>query len=123
MVKLDETEVEEKEAKSEEIQVTPQPSLKPSIEEPPELELKLLPNCLKYDVLGENSTLPIIISSKLSKEHKRVLLRNLEKHKKAIAWKIIDIQGISPSFCIHKILLKEGSKPVIQPQRRLNSNK
>nr|GEV53814.1 hypothetical protein [Tanacetum cinerariifolium] len=31
-----------------------------------------------------------------------------------------DIKGISPSFCMHKILMKESFKPVIQPQRRLN---
>ncbi|GJS84051.1 putative nucleotidyltransferase, ribonuclease H [Tanacetum coccineum] len=44
----------------------------------------------------------------------------LEKHKGAIAWKMADIKGISPSFCTHKILMEESFKPVIQPQRRLN---
>ncbi|KAK8659806.1 hypothetical protein V6N13_029999 [Hibiscus sabdariffa] len=38
---------------------------KPSIEQPPKLELKPLPNQLKYAYLGENETLPVIISSKL----------------------------------------------------------
>ena len=33
-----------------------------------------------------------------------------------------DIQGISPSFCTHKILMEESIKPVIQPQHRLNPN-
>ncbi|GJR11444.1 reverse transcriptase domain-containing protein [Tanacetum coccineum] len=45
----------------------------------------------------------------------------LEKRKGAIAWKMSDIKGISPSFCTHKILMEEIFKPVIQPQRRLNS--
>ena len=31
-----------------------------------------------------------------------------------------DIPGISPSFCMHRILLEEDDKPVRQPQRRLN---
>ncbi|GJZ37669.1 reverse transcriptase domain-containing protein [Tanacetum coccineum] len=44
----------------------------------------------------------------------------LEKCKGAIAWKMSDIKGISPSFCTHKILTEESFKPVIQPQRRLN---
>ncbi|GJZ06384.1 reverse transcriptase domain-containing protein [Tanacetum coccineum] len=48
------------------------------------------------------------------------LLQVLEKRKGAIAWKMSDIKGISPSFCIHKILLEESFKPVIQPQQRLN---
>lgn len=38
---------------------------KPSIEEPPELEMKQLPSHLKYAFLGEERTLPVIISSSL----------------------------------------------------------
>ena len=38
----------------------------------------------------------------------------------AIGWTIADIKGISPSTCMHHILLKEGAKPSRQPQRRLN---
>ncbi|GJX94974.1 reverse transcriptase domain-containing protein [Tanacetum coccineum] len=33
---------------------------------------------------------------------------------------MLDIKGISPSFCTHKILIEDDFKPVIQPQRRLN---
>ena len=38
------------------------------------------------------------------------------------AWKLVDIKGINPSFCTHKILMEEEYKPVVQPQRRLNPN-
>ncbi|GKD38114.1 hypothetical protein Tco_1258321 [Tanacetum coccineum] len=48
------------------------------------------------------------------------LLKVLRKRKGAIAWKMSDIKGISPSYCTHKILMEDGYKPVIQPQRRLN---
>ncbi|XP_070026494.1 uncharacterized protein [Nicotiana sylvestris] len=41
------------------------PPAKPSIEEPPKLELKPLPGHLRYEFLGPDSTLPIIISSGL----------------------------------------------------------
>jgi len=44
----------------------------------------------------------------------------LKKHKKAIGWTLADILGISPSTCMHMILLEDGAKPVRQPQRRLN---
>ena len=40
----------------------------PSVEEPPELELKTLPSHLRYAYLGESSTLPVIISAELSDE-------------------------------------------------------
>ncbi|XP_070050914.1 uncharacterized protein [Nicotiana tomentosiformis] len=41
------------------------PPAKPSIEEPPQLDLKPLPAHLSYAFLGPNSTLPVIISSGL----------------------------------------------------------
>src|SRR5262249_25631206 len=72
--------------------------LRPSIEEPPELELKELPEHLEYTLLKENSNLPVIISSKLNDEQKEKLLKVLREHKRAIAWKVADIKGISPHF-------------------------
>ncbi|XP_009592338.2 uncharacterized protein [Nicotiana tomentosiformis] len=41
------------------------PPAKPSIEEPPQLDLKPLPAHLRYAFLGPNSTLPVMISSGL----------------------------------------------------------
>ncbi|GJT09172.1 reverse transcriptase domain-containing protein [Tanacetum coccineum] len=48
-------------------------------------------------------------------------IRLLEKRKGATAWKMSNIKGISPSYCTHRILMEDDFKPVIQPQRRLNS--
>ena len=48
------------------------------------------------------------------------LIEVLKTHKTALGWTIEDIKGISPAICMHKILLEEESKPVVQPQRRLN---
>ncbi|KAK5785820.1 hypothetical protein PVK06_040439 [Gossypium arboreum] len=95
---------------------------KPSIEEPPKLELKQLPNHLEYAYLGNNSTLPVIIASDMQPKEKEKLLQVLKEHKKAIAWKISDIKGISPSFCTHKILMEDEYKPCVEAQRRLNPN-
>ena len=39
---------------------------KPSIEDPPNLELKLLPSHLKYAFLGESEKLPVLISTFLT---------------------------------------------------------
>ncbi|GJV15460.1 reverse transcriptase domain-containing protein [Tanacetum coccineum] len=83
-------------------------------------ELKSLPNHLEYAYLQGDKSFPIIISSKLSKKEKKLLLQVLEKHKGAIAWKMSDIKGTSPSFCTHKILMEDDFKAVIQPQKRLN---
>ncbi|PIN22518.1 DNA-directed DNA polymerase [Handroanthus impetiginosus] len=100
---------------------TPSKVLKPSIEDPPTLELKPLPNHLCYVYLGESDTLPVIISSSLSDLQVEKLLRVLRNHKGAIGWTIADIKGISPSFCMHKILLEDDQKPSVESQRRLNS--
>ena len=95
-------------------------TLKPSIEEAPTLELKPLPAHLRYAFLGDASTLPVIIASDLSGSEEDKLLGILREFKSAIGWTIADIKGISPSYCMHKILLEEGSKPTVEQQRRLN---
>ncbi|GJT42271.1 hypothetical protein Tco_0950986 [Tanacetum coccineum] len=79
-----------------------------------------MPSHLEYAYLKGDKSCPVIISSKLTGKEKTSLLQVLEKQKGAIAWKMSDIKGISPSFCTHKILMEESFKPVIRPQRRLN---
>ncbi|GJV31061.1 hypothetical protein Tco_1391461 [Tanacetum coccineum] len=64
----------------------------------------------------------VIISSQLSQEKKNKLISILKNHKQAFTWKTIDIPGICPSFCKHKIQLLDDKKPVVQKQRRLNPN-
>ncbi|CAN6576796.1 unnamed protein product [Malus baccata var. baccata] len=73
----------------------------PSVVQPPTLELKPLPSHLKYVFLGEDETLPVIISTSLTAQEE-------------------DIKGISPTTCMHRILLEEGSKTSREAQRRLN---
>ncbi|GJU24479.1 putative nucleotidyltransferase, ribonuclease H [Tanacetum coccineum] len=85
-------------------------------DEKPTPKLKELPSHFEYAFLDNNHELPVIISSLLSDQEKRSLLEVLTKHKKSLAWKISDIKGISPSFCTHKILMEENSKPFVQPQ-------
>ena len=92
----------------------------PSIEKPPYLELKPLPPYLRYTYFSENQTLPVIILSKLSEEHESALVQLLKKRVQALGWHISDIKGISPLYCMHKILMEEGHKTTIKRQRRLN---
>ncbi|XP_074302229.1 uncharacterized protein LOC141633704 isoform X2 [Silene latifolia] len=94
--------------------------LVPSIIKAPELELKPLPANLKYAFLGENETLPVIISSSLSLQQEEKLLNVLRKYKEAIGWTLADIKGISPTLCMHRIFLEKDAKPSQKPQRRLN---
>ena len=37
----------------------------------------------------------------------------LRKHKEVIAWSVEDLKGISPSICMHKILIEENAKTSI----------
>ncbi|XP_071906718.1 uncharacterized protein [Coffea arabica] len=97
-----------------------QAKLLPSIVQAPELELKPLPKHLKYAFLGNNETLPVIISAHLSQRQEDSLVRLLRDYKEAIGWSVADIKGISPSLCMHRIRLEEDAKPVRQAQRRLN---
>ncbi|GJV15394.1 hypothetical protein Tco_1360717 [Tanacetum coccineum] len=51
---------------------------------------------------------------------KAALLKVLKSYKRAIAWKLSDIKGVSPEFCTHKILMEEDYEPSVQSQRRVN---
>ncbi|CAN6566337.1 unnamed protein product [Malus baccata var. baccata] len=94
--------------------------LLPSIIQAPILELKPLPSHLKYIFLGENETLPAIISSSLTAQEEEKLLQVLKEFKSALGWTLADIKGISPTTCMHHIFLEEGAKPTREAQRRLN---
>ncbi|CAN6570911.1 unnamed protein product [Malus baccata var. baccata] len=85
--------------------------LLPSVTQAPVLELKPLPDHLKYVFLGDNETLPVIVSSSLTAIEEEKLIRVLKEHKTAIGWTLADIRGISPTTCMHRILLEEGAKP------------
>nr|GEX46474.1 reverse transcriptase domain-containing protein [Tanacetum cinerariifolium] len=76
--------------------------IKPSIEEPPELELKDLPSHLKYTFLEGTDKLPVIISKELKDEEKATLLKDDFKptveHQRRVNSKI------------HKVIKKEVIK-------------
>ncbi|GJR57751.1 reverse transcriptase domain-containing protein [Tanacetum coccineum] len=71
-------------------------SVKSSIDEPLELELKDLPAHLEYAFLEGTNKLPVIIAKNLKDEEKERLIKVLKSHKQAIAWKLSDIKGIDP---------------------------
>ena len=84
------------------------------------LTLKELPKHLKYAFLGPEKVQPVIILAALTMLEEHKLLEILRKYKEAIAWSVEDLKGISPSICMHKILLEENAKTTIEHQRRLN---
>ena len=84
------------------------------------LSLKELSSHLKYAFLEPEKGKPIIISTELTENEEQRLLEILRKYKEAIAWSIEDLKGISPSICMHKILLNDGAKTSVEHQRRLN---
>ena len=82
--------------------------------------MKELSRHLKYEFLEPEKRKPVIISAALIEAEEKKLLTNLRKYKEAIAWSIEDLKGISPSICMHKILLEDNAKSSIEHQRRLN---
>ena len=82
--------------------------------------MKELSSHLKYAFLEPEKAKLMIISATLTENEEHKLLKILRKYKEAIAWSIEDLKGISPSICIHKILLEDNAKTSIEHQRRLN---
>nr|GEV81564.1 reverse transcriptase domain-containing protein [Tanacetum cinerariifolium] len=103
-----------------ELKICKAKSDKSLVDEPPEVELKDLPPHLEYAFLEGDDKLPIIILKDLSVEEKTALITVLKSHKRAIAWKLSNIKGIDPEFCIYKILMEEDFEPAVQHQRREN---
>nr|GEX57620.1 reverse transcriptase domain-containing protein [Tanacetum cinerariifolium] len=79
-----------------------------------------LPPHLEYAFLEDDNKFPVIIAKEFGDEEKSALIKVLKSHKRAIAWKLSDIQGINPKFCSYKILMEEDYKPAVQHQRRVN---
>ena len=82
--------------------------------------MKELPSHLKYAFLEQEKAKPVIKSTALTKNEEQKLLKILRKYKEAIAWSIEDLKGISPSICMHKLMLEDNAKTSIEHQRRLN---
>ena len=95
-------------------------NLTPSIESSPSIKLKVLPKHLNYVYLGEQKTLPIIITSHLTIRHEESLMSILRKHKEATDWTMTDIKGLTPAILQHRIHLNEEATPKRDSQRRLN---
>lgn len=92
----------------------------PSVVQAPKLELKQLPEQLKYAYHGEEETLSVIIAKDLISLQEEQLVNVLKKHKFAIGWTLADIRGNSPTVCMHQVALEDGSKPCHQLLRHLN---
>ena len=84
------------------------------------LTLKEFPSHLKYELLEPEKRKPVIISATLTEAEKQKFLVIIRKYKEAIAWSIEDLKGITPSICMHKILLEDNEKTSIEHKRRLN---
>ncbi|GJR39988.1 reverse transcriptase domain-containing protein [Tanacetum coccineum] len=95
-------------------------SVKSSVDEPPELELKDLPSHLEYTFLEGTNKLPVIIAKNLKVEEKERLIKVLKSHKQGIGWKLSDNKGINPQFYTYKILMEYDFKSAVQHQRRIN---
>nr|GEY23192.1 reverse transcriptase domain-containing protein [Tanacetum cinerariifolium] len=77
-----------------ELKVCEAKTIKSSVDEPPEVELKDLPHHLEYAFLEGDNKLPVIIAKELGEEEKSALIKVLKSHKRAIAWKLSDIQEV-----------------------------
>ncbi|GKD14321.1 hypothetical protein Tco_1198728 [Tanacetum coccineum] len=68
-----------------ELKICEAKTVKSSIDEPPEVELKDLPPHLEYAFLEGDNKLPVIIAKDLSVEEKAALIKVLKSHKRALA--------------------------------------
>jgi hypothetical protein len=87
----------------------------------PPIELKVLPDGLRYAFLNGDTQTPVIISSHLSDEETAKLLAVLEKHRSVFGYSLEDLKGISPTLCTHRIPIDSTCTPSREPQHRINN--
>ena len=75
---------------------------------------------MKYVFLDKERRKPVIISANLIVKKEKKVVETLRKHKEAISWSVEDLKGISPSICMHKILMEKNAKTSVEHQRRLS---
>ncbi|XP_071712821.1 uncharacterized protein [Rutidosis leptorrhynchoides] len=82
--------------------ITDELRIKHSLEVPSKLELKELPSHIEYVFLKDNSELPVIISSELSKDQKEQLLEVLKNIEKLSLGKPLIFQELTPPSVLIK---------------------
>ncbi|XP_060177969.1 uncharacterized protein LOC132607906 [Lycium barbarum] len=89
------------------------PPTKTSIVEPPNLELSQLPSRLRYEFVGPNKTLSVIVSSLLIKEHIERLLEILREYRRAIEFnfEVRDRKGSENQVADHLSRFEEIGVP------------
>jgi hypothetical protein len=60
------------------------------------------------------------INVNLKEKQKQKLIQTLSKYQQAFASEYSDMKGIDPQLCTHHIYIEKDSRPIRQPQRRLN---
>ena len=102
---------------SECLALTPDPD---STNKKPGIELKTLPEDLRYEFLDKELERPVIVNAELGEIETEKLLSVLRKYPTALGYNISDLKGISPSLCMHRIMLEEDCKTSREHQRRIN---
>ncbi|XP_050919113.1 uncharacterized protein LOC127136618 [Lathyrus oleraceus] len=86
----------------------------------PSLELKILPKDLRYEFLDTELERPVIVNANLGSIETEKLLHVLRKYPTGLGYNISDLKGISPSICMHRIMLEEDYKTSREHQRIVN---
>jgi hypothetical protein len=89
-------------------------------EDPLPLELKPLPEDLRYEFLDEEKKCPVIISGSLSSTEVKSLVDILVQYDKVSRYSLKDNKGIDPSIITHKIIREYDSKTFVDTQKRTN---
>ena len=60
------------------------------------------------------------INANLNEQQQHKLIQILSKYHQDFAWEYLDMKGIDPQLCTNHIYIEKDSRPIQQPQRRLN---
>ncbi|GJT59159.1 hypothetical protein Tco_1002692 [Tanacetum coccineum] len=103
-----------------ELKICEAKTAKSSIDEPPEVDLRILASYFAYAFLEDNNKLPVIIAKDLSVDEKAALIKVLKSEKREIGLELSDIRVLTRNLVLINSNEEVTMKPAVQHQRRVN---
>ena len=75
---------------------------------------------MEVDLRNDNNHRPIYISARLSPTFENELIHLLNECKYCFTWSYDDLSNLDQELIVHKVPIKSGYQPHIQPPRRMS---
>jgi hypothetical protein len=73
--------------------------------------------------VGEKLEQVVKVGKNLPSNVMKNMTKVLQDNKDIFAWVALDMPGVDPEFCCHRLAIREGSRPIAQQKRRMGQER